>query len=557
MTGTTEEQGMQVSGDAATQVLAVSQPTTDSFPRPECLLDQAKSGLPWIVLAVVPFALIYVAHFSSDNGLATGFIHADMPYYAANGREVFERGNGFAYPNPYDPSADAPVVYFHWLLWLLGVGIARCGLDPGLLFVGMGAIGALLMSGITWCLVHQVTPRSDYRRLLFFMSIWGGGLLCVGKWGANLSSGVPPGQDLMGFDPGQGLWFLNWGRNITFPTESIYHALVGASWWCAMTRRHWWSICCAALLAATHPWSGLEILLTVTAFHSLRLLLPGRQDAVAHFLASAVCLANFLAYNLVWLDSIPQHRALHQTWQLHWSLTTVTMLLAWGPVAVLAALRILFGYRQLSQGELLLGIAFCVACSLSVHDRFMTPTQPLHFARGYVWMPLMLLAIPGLQKAMVAIRPFLGKIAGPLVVAAVFVLACTDNLVFVKEQILIQYTDDGLYFLSQDQRDLLERINADRLTGVVLIPNEELSYLTATYTSLNAYIGHQFNTPQYEHRKQQIQSLRDGKSYDSIDWLDPVRYVISADLDDGELSFDGWTERMRCGGLALLEKPAD
>ena len=50
---------------------------------------------PWwlIVVAIAPFAVVYLGHFLSGSG-ATGFIQIDMPYYSANGREIFERGNG-------------------------------------------------------------------------------------------------------------------------------------------------------------------------------------------------------------------------------------------------------------------------------------------------------------------------------------------------------------------------------------------------------------------------------------------------------------------------------
>ncbi|MGE0609633.1 MAG: hypothetical protein AB7O62_21255, partial [Pirellulales bacterium] len=64
--------------------------------------------------AAVPFWWINVAHFADpavmlERTVPTGFVQSDQPYYLANGRDIFERGNGFMNPNPYDPRPDAPV----------------------------------------------------------------------------------------------------------------------------------------------------------------------------------------------------------------------------------------------------------------------------------------------------------------------------------------------------------------------------------------------------------------------------------------------------------------
>ena len=191
----------------------------------------------WIVIATLPFAMIYAAHFCSWNGSPTGFIQLDMPYYAANGREIFERGNGFAYPNPYDPDATAPVIYFHWLVWCIGFGITQVGLDPGFQFVALGAAAGLLMSALTWSLVRHVLGRDEYCVPLFLLTMWGGGLLCAGKLVYNLLTGTPASESLLAFDPGNGLWFLNWGRNLTFPTEATYHRLSAGCWLCCWRPR--------------------------------------------------------------------------------------------------------------------------------------------------------------------------------------------------------------------------------------------------------------------------------------------------------------------------------
>jgi hypothetical protein len=52
-------------------------------------------------------------------------------HYVANGRAVFDRGNGLLYPNPSDADANAPVIYFHWLPWILGAVVTQLSIAPG------------------------------------------------------------------------------------------------------------------------------------------------------------------------------------------------------------------------------------------------------------------------------------------------------------------------------------------------------------------------------------------------------------------------------------------
>ena len=70
------------------------------------------------LVALVPWALVYLHHFTAGEG-ATGFIQVDMPFYAANGRAIFERGNGLFYPNAYDPDPSAPVILLKPITWLV------------------------------------------------------------------------------------------------------------------------------------------------------------------------------------------------------------------------------------------------------------------------------------------------------------------------------------------------------------------------------------------------------------------------------------------------------
>ena len=506
-----------------------------------------------VLIAIAPFATVYLAHFFSWNGDPTGFIHEDMPYYVANGREIFERGNGFAYANPYDPSPNAPVIYFHWLILLLGIGTQKLGLEPGAMFVALGAMGGLAMSWLTLKLVQRVLPRTEYARELFVATMWGGGFLCFGQFIMNLRSGAAPGENLLAFDPGNGLWFLNWGRNLVFPTEAVYHALVAACWLSELKGKHWLAIFFGALLAATHPWSGLEVIGTLAAYWALRMLFDTTQTCTRYFIASLACVAAFLWYNMVYLPSFAQHAALQETWKLAWRLEPISIALAWLPIACLTYIRVVRDRKTVGWNEAFLALAFGVAFSLSIHDRFMRPTQPLHFTRGYVFMPLVLLSLPLIQDAVLAVRQRVG--VGVFAFAGVFAVGVLsfDNAVFLSAQVNKQQRNDAAYFLTDSERDVLNWIRENNLESVALSENANLGYLSATYTALRPYVGHFYNTPHRTIREEQRQAFFNSNGALETEWLNSIECVIASTETADRLVADGaWKPVYRNQELCVL-----
>lgn len=83
---------------------------------------------------------------------------------------------------------------------------------------------------------------------------------------------------------------------------------------------------------------------------------------------------------------------------------------------------------------------------------------------------------------------------------AVGLFAVSDNLAFYGETLAKR--ECGRY-LPTAARDMYAWINMQKLTACCYWPpNEDLSYLSATYTTLQPYYGHRFNTPQVQrHRR--------------------------------------------------------
>ncbi|MEO1983030.1 MAG: hypothetical protein ABGZ24_21170 [Fuerstiella sp.] len=494
-----------------------------------------------IVISLLPFWAVPIAHLASNPETATGFFHYELPYYVANGRAAFERGNGIFYPNPYDPALESPAIYAHWLPWLLGLATAGCGFDPGDIILSLTFFASVAFAWATWSLVQHRTYTETqfavgtsrpsaargsphYCHLAFLLAMWGGGLLCfAGTVAAGLQS-TPWLESVLQFDPGLGMWFLNWGRNALFPTEAVYHTLVACCWLAEIKAQRRIANGCLFLLATTHPWSGLELLLTINLWRGIQFFSFRSRTARNQLSISAALLLAFLLYYKVWLSTFPQHAELQQVWELDWSLSWTSAILAYVPVFIPCAVLII---RKLSTSshnhqsnsssaaglheskqqatpctagassrtEQLLLCALVVATGLAFHDRIIKPVQPLHFTRGYVWMPMFLIGLPVIMEWWNHDRHRLQTYAILLLVIAVL----ADNFVFSVVHSNRQLTQVDGFHLDTEERTLLAALHGQR--GAVLLESLELNYLLPSYAAARPWLGHHFNTPGFPTRK--------------------------------------------------------
>lgn len=460
----------------------------------------------FVFLALLPFWAVPLCHILSDAGTATGFFHYELPYYVANGRAAFERGNGVLYPNPYDADAEAPAIYAHWLPWTFGFLTARLGFDSGDVILTFTLFASIAFALATRKLTRVRTQSERDGNTAFLAAMLGGGVLCAAgllfapEHGVN--AGVSLSERLLAFDPGHGMWFLNWGRNALFPTEAIYHAIVAMCWIAEIrnrpTQANGWLI----LLAATHPWSGIELLLTVNLWRGICFLSDRTAKHRNHLLVSASLLAVFLAYYKLWLPSFASHAELQHVWELAWGLSWTSALFAYGPVLIPCVILL---NRKLQTGSLeraerFLLCALCVAAGLAFHDRIIKPVQPLHFTRGYIWMPLFLLGLPLLLQWWKAAWQQSRTIG--FAAAGILVVLTADNLIFSAIHCQRQALQQDGFHLDADERALYGHLHSsDAASSVVMTDSEKLNYLLPTYANARPWIGHQFNTPDFPQRK--------------------------------------------------------
>ncbi|QDT56016.1 hypothetical protein Pan44_40650 [Caulifigura coniformis] len=558
--------------------------------------------LAWSLLAAVPFLLFPLIHFERWASEATGFTTYDLPYYVANARAILDRGHAGLYPNPFDPDPAAPVIYVHWLMNVLATLIGPLGLSPGHALLLIQAIGAIASARVMYALVAWLLPASRWRTPLYLLTMWSGGVLVLGRLVANLFTGLAWNTNLLAFDPGQGLWCLNFGRNLILPTEAIYHALMLALWLSILKGQ--WTRAAFFLLAitTTHPFTGAQALAIVGAYGGVQAFasltspppptrrratregeapaephtppasastpgLPPLSFIITYFFIAAA----FVAYYFVFLPRFPQHREIQHTWTLGWTLSGPTILVAYAPVALLAWLAIRDNSAWRRHVRFLL-IAAGVSFLLANHQWFITPRQPIHFTRGYIWTPLFLIGLPTLASLFdrlfnTAPTPLPSgeragvrgdrsntppKAIGFLAIALLFALALSDNAAFL----LINATSPTPpgFNLTADEQAVFHDLNTKHLTGVLLTDDDRLGYLAAAMTSARPWLGHKYNTPKFDDRQTRLAAFKSTTA--AGDLLEEVDLALTADPRvTRRLHDNDWQKLSTQGDLQLWQKP--
>jgi len=473
----------------------------------------------WLVclLLIAPATIPYVAHYTATNGnVPTGFIQGDQPYYIANAREHFDKGSfTFLYGNPFSPDPETPRIYFQPHILLLGTFVYWTGWDPGTIYVIFGLLAALACARVMVALYQHLfglTSPAHWVGLIIFF--WGGGALVLAG-GAITGYYWFYGGDftvkyLFQFDPMLGWWFLNLGRNLVLPTEAYYHALFLGCILMMLKRNFVVAIGLAFLLSASHPYTGLELLLILCLWTMVETIFI-RDAHVPHTLFPATSLFAILHvwYYLVYLSRFDEHRILVSQWEQAWIMTAGTMLAAYSLVGILALLRLRSRIAALEfladWKNRLLAAWFVVAFTLANHELFMHPVQPLHFTRGYIWASLFLIGTPTLIAVFDKLLRY-GKYAGRVITLALVLLFLSDNATWLGAVSSQPMRSDIL--MTPAQREVLHWMDSTgSATELLVSQDERIGYLATVYAPVRSRYSHPFNTPNASRRKDEIQQF--------------------------------------------------
>ena len=281
-------------------------------------------------------------------------------------------------------------------------------------------------------LYSEVVGLSGWaRRLGLVVFFWGGGLIVL--------AGIPYSlirwhtvTKLFVLDPFGGWWSLNFGRNMVYPTEALYHTFAFGCILSVLRRRFGIAAFLAFLLSWSHPYSGVELLLILVSWSAFELFFVQKAAVPRGFLAIVLALlALHLGYYMGYLPRFAEHRELMKTLALPWLLQAVHFVPAYALVGALA----FWSFRRFDLAAQFFAsprnrfflVWFCVAFALANHEFAIEPMQPLHFTRGYIWTPLFLMATSALVGLFTTLRARGGRLFGSWAIAAVVAILLLDN----------------------------------------------------------------------------------------------------------------------------------
>lgn len=373
----------------------------------------------------------------------------------------------------------------------------------------VGAVAAVLCVMVGLLTYRQIVGLKDRVDWIgFVLFIWGGGLLVV----ASIAYSIVWKRPLKSFrlDPFNGWWFLNFGRNFVYPTEAFYHFLFLGSVFSAVKKNYALSAVAAFLVSLSHPFTGVELLCILCAWSFLELVIGHKgQLPWGFFLIICGLLLGHLFYYWFFLRQFAEHRSVVTQWMLPWTLHYFNIIPAYALVAVFALWRVrkialakqFFAVRH----NRLLLVWFVVAFSLAKHDLFIHPVQPLHFTRGYIWMPLFLIGAPtliALLRTLCAPPAHLVRVVAAILLVALFL---TDNASWLGS--FLRSSDQGIR-MTYDQAAVISWMGKlPREKFLVIAQESSIGYMATVYTQFRAWRSHIYNTPDSLLRQSELDSF--------------------------------------------------
>lgn len=512
-------------------------------------VSSARAGGWWpeILAVVAPIFFSVGALGTSEplppDSVTLGFLQYDQPSYYACAREVFENGNFFFAGSPWSSEPGSPRIYtnltfsFFGLLWKLGIPIRI--LDAGIRVVFGMAMMLLLVR-----LIRAALPSTRAILAACALVLFGGGLAWLfALWrfvtDTLFNRGVPgiafswesfvvryPGlhADL---ERGYADWHQSIFRSLTYAPETFYHTLffgcmltlVNRAWRCSLVLLFltWWA----------HPFTGIEAGFIFSAFTFLEGIILKRMPRWP-FLGALAIHAIFFTYYGLLLPLNPEHASVAEQVRAFGNPMLISMLIpAYGLLLPIALSFLCMGparalLRISASARLMLCWLVCVTI-LVFHDRilfFMEPMQPMHFTRGYLYVPLVFWAACAFDFAMpklAARKRWLAPVIGLLFLA----VHLPDNLIALGRQRSINSDSLGVFYRPKACLEFYEKLNAIEEPLVLqsvwtMNPWPRFDYLIPVYTHHRTLVGHWANTPYKQEKAELLRELEMNPSRASL-----------------------------------------
>lgn len=477
-------------------------------------------ALSLLMVAAYNALLLQAAHHQGGEKTVVGLPHIDVLVYYACAREPWDEHRWLRYASPYSSLADSPAVYSHLVFLLIGAVWKVAGsvfATDQLLRAVCGTLTLFLGALV----VRRATPAHlrDMPISLACMAlvIAGGGLAwCAATFNVLLDATYStfvdhqylPLLDWIGNWPGEwelaegcyGEWGASLPRVIFSVPECVYHVLFFGSLLLLLSGQ--WQMCVvlAALTWWSHPYTGFLLGTILIIYYLVRCIRrePRSRAPLLIVLLVQMC---FLAYYMLYLPRFPEHRAvLKQMSEFGATMLVSKMLPAYGLLIVFTLIYLLSaqgrGYGD--SGQLLMVCWLICDLLLIFSDHFVSLSiQPMHFSRGYLYVPLAYFTLRALQQFRWS---SLTKRRQLVCAAGLLALQLPDTFGYYM-RLPTQFNHLGTEMaVSKDVADCLKDLD-DALpepTTIHIMPSAFLpgaEQLLALWSHHRPYLGHSFNTP--------------------------------------------------------------
>lgn len=551
-----------------TEPTPAAEPLDPTAPIPADAAPRRSRWTVWLLVLplIAPAAIPFVVHWfpRQDGRVPTGYIQRDFPIYYGKGREHFDPGQfHWTYSQPASDRYDEPRVYVQ--PWTLALGLAHryAGLPPGVVYDGFWLVSALFCAAAALALYRGLVGLETWpKRLGLLLFFWGGGLLTLCGTLAELAARRRPDfWTIFRFDPVNGWWFLNFGRNLLYPTEALYHGLVFLTILFTSQRRFVLATAFAFLTCFNSPFAGAGLLAVLWSWCLLELVfLENRARITGFFVAINALLVAFLAYYIVFLNRFPEHKIVARQMEFHVNYPAVSFVPALILVGLMAAwtLRTIrtAGVRLGAERNRLLLVWFLVTFALSHHDFAIRPRQPIHFDRGYAYVALFLLGAPALFALFEGLTRRLPRRLAQLAIAGVVLVFLSDNLAWFAAFPYRAYRglESESIRIKPDEAAVLKTLDDRGYYGdLVLSEDEELGNLVISETPLRSWVAHVYETPNYEARVKDLDDLFRAGRFNPA-WDGRPLIVVARRKPDAPDVPPAWVAER--GGKAILTNPS-
>ena len=469
------------------------------------MIPQKRNWL-FALLLTTPMVVFFLGYlFNHSNDLEpTGFIQHDNISYVAYAKQYLDSDkNSLFYSNPFNDSDDHQPIYFQTQT-LLFAGLMKAGIPPGWILIPFTLVCSLICFWLLIAIYDHLFPGNKHRTISIWLLAWGGGLLTLSGFFAQLIYGSSNVNSIFFLDPGSGWWGLNFGRALFFSCEAYYHVLFLGVIYCLLKQKWPGVLAISAILSISHPFTGIELLSIANTWLLVEKIIFKNKSIPAWLVIGELLILLFhLYYYLYYLNQFDDHHSVNEQYALNWRLRFFSIIPAYSITGMLALLSVWKinkprKFFSKSQNRLFL-LWFLVAFGLANHEMVMKPMQPLHFTRGYIWTSLFILGIPALHYLLSNLT---ASIFQKITLGFFVLFFFSDNLAWIYSQSSAKATTPSTSYLNSEQKKIFTLLKKHTTNRSLIIGSDELiPYMSSVYSRAYPWLSHPFTTPYVAQKK--------------------------------------------------------